>query len=76
MIESRSTLYGLLALPAATCEAEADADADSEVLSVFSVLVAFFSLGALASVVGPGSAPAASVSSREYRPYCPSKRGG
>jgi hypothetical protein len=70
MIESRSTSYGFLALPAAACEAEADAEADSEVLSVFSVLGAPFSLVALVSVVGLGSAPAASVSGGEYSPYC------
>jgi hypothetical protein len=35
MIESRSASYGLLALPAAACEAEADAEADSEVLWSF-----------------------------------------
>ena len=75
MIKSRSTSYGLLALPAAACEAEADADAESEVLSVFSVLGASFSLVALASVVGPGSAPAVSVSGGEYSPYCPSGVG-
>ena len=75
MIESRSTSYGLLAPLPAACEAEADAEADSEAILVFSVLRASFSLVALASVVGPGSAPAASVSGREYSPYCPSGVG-
>ena len=38
MIKSRSTSYGLLALPAAACEAEAEAE------SIFSVLGASFLL--------------------------------
>ena len=69
MIKSRSTSYGLLALPAAACEAEAEAE------SIFSVLGASFLLVALASVVGPGSAPATSAPGGEYSPYCPSGVG-